>query len=275
MKEEINKIIRHIYNVKGTDLNIFEPSFLRGRIKKRMGNTSTLNFENYLGLLKTDSQEADRLVDLLFIKHSQFFRNSLTFEILENIVLPQIVNDKINRKEKHIRIWSAGCADGQEPYSLAMLINEVCLSEKYEFVVDIFGTDLSRAALQCAKKGWYFSENMDHVKYFYLNKYFIKKQDRFEICKQIKDLVNFSLYDLLEKKTIAPPACIYAGFDLIMCGNLLMYYNETTQKFILNKLYRALNNRGWLVVGESEASAVKNFGHFNTFNRAGRIYSKD
>lgn len=190
------------------------------------------------------------------ISYSEFFRETIAYAILEQVILPQIVKKK--RVEREIRIWSAGCANGQEAYSMAILLSDLIESSGRNIRFRIFATDISEEALINGRAG-VFSENaVQNVKVKHLNKYFIKEGKSYTVIPKLKQYIHFANYDLLDRSTINLPESIYGDFDIVICGNVLIYYKEDAQKAIINKLLLAMAEDGYLVVGETEKFLVEN-----------------
>jgi len=218
--------------------------------------------------------EADKLIDALTINVSQFFRNPLVFEFISNKLIPWLIMEKLKKKEKYLRIWSAGCASGEEPYSLAIIFKEFLEKENLELDLRIFATDIDKKSLKSAKEGVYDFESIKEVKYGLLSKYFIQENSSFKIIPKIKDMVNFSFYDLLEKDSHAPPESIFGNFDLIFCRNVLIYFNLEYQDKIFEKLHHSLAPKGYLILGEAEMVSKRYQRYFSGLSEFLKIFQK-
>ena len=173
-----------------------------------------------------------------------------------------------------INIWSCPCATGEEPYSVALIIAECLKNEKAAIEVNIFATDIDKKAVGLAQKGEYKIDTLSDVKYGILNQYFEIEKDVFKIDKSIKEMVNFSVYDLLDKRSFIPPESIFGNFDMVLCRNVLIYFNTDFQKKIFKKLYRSLNRGGYLILGEAEVVIEKYRNEFRRIERCCKIYQK-
>jgi chemotaxis methyl-accepting protein methylase len=173
-----------------------------------------------------------------------------------------------------IRVWSAGCAAGQEAYSVAILLDEMTadLAEKVSF--RIFATDRSYSELDYAKKGVYDAAALRNVRLKHLEKYFSKNNDSYVLNDRLKKMVNFSLFDLFDQSSISPPASIYGDFDIVFCSNLLFYYRPETRQLVLDKVSRSLSAEGVLVTGEAEISIVEKHGGFVSFAKSSALFRK-
>lgn len=261
-------------NKNNFDFTGYRHSVLKRRINKRLSVTNTNSFEEYYKFLIKNSSEIDALIDTLTINVSRFFRNPLVFDFISEKLIPPMIFEKIQTDEKYLRIWSAGCACGEEPYSLAIIFNEFLEKESIDLVLNIFATDINKTSLKCAEEGLYNFESIKEVKYGLFKKYFKEKRDLFKIISLIKGMVSFSFYNLIEKRSYVPPESIYGNFDLIFCRNVLIYFNLEHQNGIFEKLYRALAPKGYLVLGESEIVPNKYKKHFKRVSKFYKIFCK-
>lgn len=218
------------------------------------------SIEAYCSILEHDMSEVNILMHLLQNGYSEFFRNPLTYAVLERIVLPAIAQQKhaINRKE--IRIWSAACAAGQEAYSLAILIESMLQPDNTKTLYRIFATDQSEEQITKAGTGIFSAAEIGNVKAKQLERWFIKQADSFLVKPELKGHIDFSVFDLLSGQLGAPPVSIFGDFDIIMCANLLFYYKSPYQEIILNRLKHCLVNGGFLITGETERAILLSYG---------------
>lgn len=272
--QNINKIISLLKKHRGFDFSGYRHSMVERRIQKRLKNTGIEDYDEYLEYLKQHPSEFDHLVDVLTINVSHFFRNYLTFGYIDKIILPELVQTKINTKDKSLRIWSAGCSFGEEPYTVAMLLNEFLEKEEATIQTTIFATDIDEKALLYAKAGSYGINKFEEIKFGLVNKYFTKEGDKFTIDPEIKKKVHFSFYDILDENLSVPPDSIYGGFDIVFCRNVLIFFEPEYQKIIFDKLYKSLNKNGYLILGEAEVPALEFKHKFRRENRCCKIYRK-
>lgn len=155
-----------------------------------------------------------------------------------------------------------------------MEINKLVKDIITNITVDIFATDIDKGSIDKARKSAYKKENLNNVRYEYL-KHFIQKANTFSLKHDIKQLVNFSNYDLLDKNTFSPPESLYGGFDIVLCRNVLIYYNTEYQNKILTKLFRSLNGNGYLVLGETEVPTRRFHDSFKKVTDCCQIYMKN
>ncbi|MBT3755787.1 MAG: protein-glutamate O-methyltransferase CheR [Candidatus Cloacimonetes bacterium] len=274
MKQKINMILNFLHDQRGFDFSGNRLSMLERRITKRLYTTKCDSLEEYYDYIILHPQECDKLIDVLTINVSSFFRNSLTWEYTNKFLLPKLFEKKEANRESSIRFWSAGCASGEEPYSIAILINEFFKKENTKPNTHIFATDIDTEILKKAEKATFDMDAVKNIKLGLLRKYFIERSDLFTLKKEIKDMVSFSFFDLLDRKRYSPPGSVFGNFDIILCRNVLIYFNNEFQERIFDKLYRSLNKGGYLILGEAEVPIQKFKSEFRRIDKCCKIYQK-
>lgn len=252
MNELNNHIQELILKKHGVDISQYDIGFLNKSISKRIEETQCDSDSSYLELIKLNVDESEHFLDSLLISYSYFFRNSLTFSTLEKIILPSIILNKINSHKKEIRIWSAACAAGQETYSIAILLNEFSASIGEKINFRIFATDQSEAQIDAAQSGIYSDSSLQNVSLKRLNNWFSKENETYRVNPILKKNIDFSVFDLLSDDHIAPPSSIFGDFDVVICANLLFYYQSLSRTKIINKVNQCLSPDGFLLTGETE-----------------------
>ena len=250
--KEISDIIKYLYDLRGFDFRGNNPEMLSRRINHRLAATANKSLVDYLEFLNGNDSELDNLIDSLTINVSRFFRDSFCFEYIASMLLPEIISHKISSGDRSLRVWSAGCSSGEEPYSIAIIINELLEKEKTQLDVKIFASDLDKKILTKANKGEYSLDSVRDVKTGLLNKYFTKGKECYTISDEIKNMVSFSFFDLLDKKNIVPQESIFGNFDIVLCRNVLIYFNLEHQEIIFDKISKSIRNKGYLILGEAE-----------------------
>ncbi|NQU84188.1 MAG: protein-glutamate O-methyltransferase CheR [Mariniphaga sp.] len=272
--QPLTNILNLLKKQRGFDFTGYRTSMLERRIQKRLYSTKQKKITDYLDFLINHPNELDNLIDIFTINVSHFFRNPLTFEYIQKIIMPELLINKSKENDKSLRIWSAGCSFGEEPYSMAIIINEFLEKEETRVLPRIIATDIDKKALKIATAGSYTSKSIKNVKYGLVSKYFDKVDDKFVISEKIKKLVQFSFFDLTDKNREVPPESIFGGFDIVFCRNVLIYFDLDYQKIVFNKLYKSLNKNGYLVLGEAE-KPIEGFKHkFRRENKCCKIYKK-
>ncbi len=189
--------------------------------------------------------ELEKLLERLVVRETSFFRNQPHFHTLREYVLPVIISNKKFAMQKELRLWSAGCATGQEPYSIAIAVLEL-LGLDSGWKIQIFATDISREAVMRTEIGKYEKSEIKNIPGELLNKYFDKGTDRYTAKQEVRKIV-YPMYHNLTKE--AP----FYGIDVIFCRNVLIYFAVPTIRRIAGYLHTALNDNGFLFLGHSES----------------------
>ncbi len=275
--QELDILLEKIVKETGYDFSQYRHGTIKRRIFKRLLATGVVDFQAYLGFLDEYPEEYRRLIKELTIKVSCFFRNPYVFELLNKIVLPDILRRKEMERGPAIRVWSAGCAYGEEAYSIAMLLVEYLKGKKKElsdYFISIFATDIDNDALTRAKLALYEDEALYEVKKLYLDRYFVHN-GRYSVSDEIKDLVVFCQHDLTSTRQIAPPVGVVHSYDLILCRNVLIYFSLPLQRRVMFNLLRSLNPGGFLVLGEAESVLKEVEPLLTLVDARARIYQKN
>jgi len=274
VKNEISSILDLLREKRGFDFTGYRFDMLRRRIERRIAATQTAGFAGYFAYLKENNEEFDNLIDNLTINVSEFFRDPLIFEMINRYVLSALIQEKILNNDSLLRIWSAGCSFGEEPYSIAILIEEILKKEKLSLDVSIFATDVDASALAKAQAGVYAFDSLKNVKYGLLRKYFTPVDGGYAVNDEIKKMVNFSKHDLTDKSVFVPRASVFGNFDIVLCRNVLIYFEPEYQHYIFDKLFHALNDAAFLVLGESETVPGQYAEKLGKINQCCHIYQK-
>jgi chemotaxis protein methyltransferase CheR len=254
-----------VYQECGMHFDERRTAFLQDRLLRRLKECQLDSFYSYYRLLISNQgkQELTRLVENLTVNETSFFRNKAQLDLFQRDLLEDLLHRKQERRDYNVRIWSAGCSTGQEPYTLAMLVADA-LSYHYmrnplpfdaplpkplippPWRVEILASDISYSVLRAAQEGSYPERQMTAVDYGYRLRYFDKMGDRYIAKKGMKELVHFDFHNL---KTEYLPQ----RNDVIFCRNVMMYFDEAEQKRLIEKFYRCLNPNGYLFVGHAES----------------------
>lgn len=271
---EYLEILKLVNEQRGFDFSGYRMSMVERRTNKRLIITHCNNSKEYLSYLYSNPEEIDNLIQEYTIHVSRFFRNALTFEFIRKFIIPEISRENPEKNKSNLRIWSAGCSFGEEPYSMAILFKEYMEKEKISPQLNIFATDIDKKALERAVIGQYPMNSIKNVKYELIEKYFTQKGNLYEISPSVRHMVQFSFSDLLDKKSTSPPESIYGNFDIILCRNVLIYFEPDYQKIIFNKLYKSLNQNGYLILGEAEMPLEDYKNNFKAENDFCKIFRK-
>ena len=272
MEQDFAQSIRGLEQVYSVNLSVFDDEFLRKSFIRSSTQTGIQQPSLYLEHLKTDAQAAESYFRSLYITYTQFFRDPLLFAYLEHRVIPNLIHQM--KEDGEIRVWSAGCATGQEAYSLAMLFDEQLKTTKKGIRLRIFATDVSEHALAIANKGVYAAFDMQNVRFKQVQAYFIESGGQYTVTSEIRSPISFSRYDLLEAGSENPPDSIFGNFDLVCCNNLLMYYKKEIRMSMLQKIERSLAPTGVLTVSEAERAFIKNSTDFQPVSTPVAVFHK-
>ena len=276
MEDVLDKILKRLYENRGIDFSDYKPCCLKKRLSARMEMLRIKDPVQYFEYLCQDPSESDHLLNIFAVRVSSFFRNPVVFELIAQKVLPKIIAGKKNSGAGQIRVWSAGCASGEEAYSIAILIYEALIHENMdEWYPLIFGTDISEESLAMAEKGIYKRDALENTKIGIFDRYFSSDGNgRYRISPFIKNMVRFSQDDLASKERFAPADSVFGSFDLILCRNVLIYFSSKLQKRVIDKLYKALDDKGFLVIGDSESLFTLTEEKLTELDSRNRIFQK-
>lgn len=251
----------------GIDLNLYKDKCILRRIAVRQRACGAASLRAYLKLVSRNPTERERLVKALTIHVSQFFRNPSTFRAIQEEVLPAILAQKQTIGGRSLRLWSAGCACGEEPYSLAILLLEKAGRAVREYSSAIYGTDIDPDCLRQAKEARYPATSLAHVPPGWRERYFVEVGTRYQIVPEARRLVYFKEHNILEPLP-------FGRIDLVVFRNVLIYMTELLQERVLLALHAALNPGGFLVLGKVEGLPGSSRGLFELVNVAERVYRK-
>jgi chemotaxis methyl-accepting protein methylase len=249
-------IITRVQESGGGDLSVFDATFLEKSVARRMAATGAATPGEYLARMDERPGEIEVLVDSLRVGHSEFFRDPLAFALLEHLILPDLDRERVRAGRSELRIWSTGCAGGQEAYSIAIVLDADGRDLETTFPARIFATDVSEAALARARQGVYSAVELCRVPLGHVETCFERRGRNYALVPRLKERVDFSRHDLLDPGVASPPASVYGEFDLVWCCNVLLYYRPEVRRAIIGRIRGCLVAGGCLVVGEAEKAAV-------------------
>ncbi|MFN3396598.1 MAG: CheR family methyltransferase [Thermodesulfovibrionales bacterium] len=232
-----------IYEKSGIFIPDSKKYLIENRLSRRLEDKGLKGYEEYLSLLKNNNEELVRLFDAITTNETYFFREDQQIDVLVNYLIPKIQDTK---GSKDIKVWSAACSTGEEPYSIAMVFLEKIPGLKFE----IFASDISESVLSSARKAIYTSYSVRNVPPALLNKYFSRNgQMLYELNPSLKKFVNFSNINLMDEKRMRS----IKGIDVIFCRNVLIYFDDRAKQKVVSLLYDSLRPGGYLFVGTSES----------------------
>lgn len=244
-EEGLKKILDFIHEYKGLDLSSYRQNFLYRRLRLRIFSTKTRDYLEYITLLKNSPEEYNAFLDALSINVTEFFRDPDVFEVVKKVVLPELIARKEARGNLSLRVWSSACANGEEPYSIAILIRQ-SLKEKTNFLVRIWASDIDNDALEKAKKAEYPAQELKNIDSEIIKKYFISSSNNcYRLSDEIRQMVKFQVHNLFR---VFPFKCL----DVIFCRNVLIYLDRRQTKELFHTFSQLLNPGGYLVLGKVE-----------------------
>lgn len=214
------------------------------------------NYKQYYYFLKFHPEGAEEFKELLTyitIGETCFFRNQAHFNALRNHILPALIKHRITQNQKYLNIWSAGCSNGDESYSLAILLKEV-LPDYQDWEIDILGTDVSKNALQAAAKGIYKKRSLRLLEKSYYQKFFLRNGEEYVLADDIKKLVEFRYFNLV--KGPYPLAKRLRKWDIIFCCNVMIYFKLETVQQVVHNIYDSLEEGGYFFAGYAESLQI-------------------
>jgi len=245
---EFEKFAKLIYKESGIYLKSAKITLLSNRLRKRLQalNINSFNdYYKYIEGLADKSKEIESLLDVVSTNETYFFRNEKQFEAFQMECLPDISVKK--QKEKKLRIWSAGCSTGEEPYTIG-----ICILEAMQYFrnwnIEIIASDIAHSVLEFAQKGEYSGRRIDKVRPDLLKKYFnnnVQNPDFYSIKDEVKSMVRFRMLNLF--KDPYPE-----NVDILFCRNVMIYFDKEHQKILLSRFYRSIYKSGYLFLGHSE-----------------------
>jgi len=238
MADDYESFKKRVYELTKIDLSSYKERQMKRRIDSLIAKRRIKNYDDYVAELKHNKEAFDEFVNYLTINVSEFYRNPEQWTLLEKEILPLL----FERFGKRLKIWSAACSTGDEPYSLVMLLSKFMpLSQ-----IHIMATDIDKQVLEKARLGLYNVKSLKGLPKEFLNQYFTKINDKsYQISEDIKKCVEFKEHNLLKDN-------YFSGYDMIICRNVLIYFTEEAKTEIYKRFHDALKNNGFLFVGSTE-----------------------
>lgn len=240
---DLEDLLIYLKQFKQVDLMGYKRSSLLRRTRIRMQQVGINYYQDYLGHLQQQPDEVADLLNTIFINVTCFFRDRFVWDYLKNQIIPEIVANKASNEP--IRIWSAGCASGEEAYSLAMLLAEALGLEQFQQRVRICGTDIDRDAVMQAQKGCYSSAAVEEIPPNLLGRYFERTTDGYRWRQDLRFPIVFHPHNLILESALP-------NIDLLLCRNTIMYFTSEAQLHVLGRFESSLRENGFLLLGQAE-----------------------
>ncbi len=253
---DFNEFHKWVHKELGINLAAYKPEQLNRRINSLMTRVGIKTLDEYSKVIKNNSEQKQKFLDFITINVTEFFRNPELFIDLEKQISKELLTNNSN-----LKIWSAACSIGCEPYTIGMILNKLAPSGKH----NIIATDIDDTILTRAKLGEYTQNEMKGVNVADLSKYFTKRDDKYYIDSKIKNIVTFKKHDLILDN-------YESGFDLIVCRNVVIYFNNDIKQEIYKKFSNSLKKGGLLFVGATES--IYNYRDYGFEKASTFIYKK-
>ncbi len=261
---EFEAFLNYVKRERGFDFTGYKRSTLLRRVQKRLQGVGIESYSNYLDYLQVHPEEFAHLFNTIFINVTSFFRDHSAWEYISREIVPRIA--VLKEANEPIRVWSAGCASGQEAYTLAIILAEFLGIDRFRSSVKIYATDVDEDALDQARHATYSSNDLGGLSAELIERYFEATNHHYTFRKDLRRCAIFGRHDLVQDAPIS-------RIDLLVCRNSLMYFNAETQAKILTRFHFALNDGGFLFLGKAEMLLT----HSNSFmpvDLKQRIFSK-
>ena len=232
-----------IYEESGITFSSTNSSILDSRIKEQLRKKNLATPAEYYALVTKNAEEMKEMLDSVTTNLTRFFRNQPHFDAFMKYVIPNVIENKKSGTDRVIKIWSAGCSTGEEPYTIAMIMKEICPSG-WDFKVT--ASDISMKSLMTAQRGFYADSKVDGVPADYLTKYFTKVDGGYQIKDDVKSKVHFDYHNLKNDSGAR-------NLDVLFCRNVLIYFDEPAQLKVINRFYDAMAPKSYLFIGHSES----------------------
>ncbi len=265
--DPVQALLEQIRQERGVDLNSYKPSFLQRRLAMRLRTRGCPDYAAYRQLLRDDPAEYGPLLDALTINLTRFFRDATVFQAVEEKLLPELLQCRSSKRR--LRVWSAGCAAGEEAYSLAIMLRKCLGADLPHWRLEILATDLDNKTLDKARQGLYDSFSFQELTPHYqawIERYFTPGSQR-QLAAEVRGMVTFRHHDLIQDP---PPP----DQDLIFCRNVLIYFDRPWQDQLYPAFHQALRADGFLVLGKAEIMPMAWCHHFVPLDRREHIYRR-
>jgi chemotaxis methyl-accepting protein methylase len=272
LKEGLVQILEDVYQHRDLDFRQYKESSLERRLERRLRATQAESYKQYMDVLANDPDEYTRLINSLTIQVTEFFRDPEAWQVLRKEIIPRIIEQKINNNPVNenpnhgLRIWCAGCATGEEVYSIAMLTDRLLTEKKIDLAVDIRGTDINKDALATATIAEHKLTTPRPDFQDIINEHF-DSSGKFRITPRMRDCVHFESHDLVLDEPLEQ-------MDLVICRNVAIYFTRPLQMKIFSDFARSLNEGGCLFLGKAETLIGPAKDDFEAINKRWRVLKK-
>ncbi|HEY5484324.1 MAG TPA: protein-glutamate O-methyltransferase CheR [Propionibacteriaceae bacterium] len=267
VRGNIAPLIAQIERERGVDLTQYRTSYVERRLGTRLRALGLPTYRDYATYLTTQHAEYARLLDALTVNVTDFFRDPPVWDVIRGTVIPEILSRKAASGQHAVRAWSAGCATGEEAYSIVMSVLAARGPRPERLLLSVIATDLDPIALKTAAQAEYDIGKIDHIPTAERMRFVTAEERRFRITPEVTEKVRFRTLDLFADE---PPRAL----DLILCRNVFIYFTREQQERVTEVFCRALARGGYLVLGRTEKMAAESAKHFQPVSGRERVYRK-
>jgi len=223
---------------------------LESRLSRRLTSLGMVTYDGYFKALMNGqgSAELSHLINSITINETFYFRNEPQFAAFEGLIIPELIEKRKADGTKKIRIWSAACSTGDEPFTIALIIREKILPAFPQIKFEIIGTDINTQAIDSARRGIFKEYSIRNIPKNYLYKYFHKEEDRYILSEEIKSMVEFKQLNLFDRTAMR----LIRGVDVAFAANVLIYFDFNSKQTVVSSVYDSMNKGGYFFVGYSE-----------------------
>lgn len=287
-EDHLDLVLEKMYQKKGWDFRRYRKSSLKRCIERRI-SFSRLPPREYIERLDSEPAEFHHLFNHITIKVSEFFRDPDVFNKIKDYVIPEVVKRLKSERRNLLRIWSCGCARGEEPYSIAILLSraeKICADRVLDFSpedfrpkpdtqldtfaelkIKIFATDIDESSIEMARKGIFHKASFTNLPPVLRDQFFKPVDNGFRVIPQIRNLLTFGVHNIV--------SCIHLSHtDILLCRNLLIYFEKDLQEKVFEKFFYSLNPGGFIILGKSEVVPSSLRDRFKEVFRKEKIYQK-
>ena len=251
MSDDEFRLLRDcIYQHCGIHFDENSKYILEKRLSRRLTDLDISNFYDYYHYLRYNRNKEQELLDIMDVlttNETYFFRESFQLKAFTDEIIPELIKVKSVRGDRSLRIWSAGCSTGEEPYTIAMLLSDI--PELTGWKIEIVGTDISQKVLQQARRAVYGKSSFRATEERDLQHFFHKQGDKYKVNDSIRELVTISHLNLFDKNCMI----MLGKVDLIFCRNVIIYFDQSAKKRVVESFHSALYDGGFLLLGHSES----------------------
>jgi chemotaxis protein methyltransferase CheR len=232
-----------IYDESGITFSSTNRAILESRLRERLRDKQITHVSEYYALLLKDKEELKLMLDSVTTNLTRFFRNQPHFDALVNFIIPEVLKIKKEKGDTKIRVWSAGCSTGEEPYTLAMIFKDKLPAQ---YTAEILASDISLKSLLVGKSGFYPESRIVGIPDNYLNRFFEHKNNGYQAKDEIMKMIRFDYHNLKNDSG-------QRGLDILFCRNVLIYFDEAAQKAVIDRFWDAMAAKSFLFIGHSES----------------------